>query len=714
MAKNRQVLIKFEGDSRGLVNASRLSQKELGEIQRSAKQASGELTGMSGKLGAVAKNVALLGAAAATAAAAGLAYQVKQTIDLADNYAKLSQKVNVSVESLSTLDYVANLNGTSLNVVSKALLRVSSNLLDADRGLKESVENFQDLGIETKTATGQLRSADDVLIDVADRFAQMEDGTQKTALAMKLFGKSGAELIPMLNMGSAGIRELQEEARKLGLEIGTETAKQAEIFNDNIYRMQQLMKGVAVELTTSLLPKLEELTSLFLDKRLSGGSLFESLSFALSGRDAATNEIKRQIADQQQIQDDLLEESSRPRLLRINPFRSDESIKAEFDERRQQIKDLEAELERLYSIGSEENKTIKLPSVVGSVDASAVEASTKAREQQEKATTKARESLESMNLALIQQAETFGKSETDIIKYRLSVGDLSDEVKLAGDAGKALADSILLNTSALEQQQQIQQQAIATQAQDAADKLRATDIVKGLRTEEEQLAQAINEVKLLVEGGYLTDESGSKEVDRLIGQFDDLKNKAKQNKDQFDELRNAVNGWGRDFANSVVDADFTFAGFVDNVLKQLAKIALQQATQPFFNAFGDLLSAGAGSLFSGFGGAATGSAANVAQNGISFSADGNMFNRPSLTTIAERGQPEAVLPLARVGGQLGVQVVGGSSGSSGQPIQISIAVDANGSAVSGNEPKGNQLGKALGNAVRDVLVQEKRPGGLLS
>ena len=714
MAKNRQVLIKFEGDSRGLVNASRLSQKELGEIQRSAKDASGELTGMSGKLGAAAKNVALLGAAAATAAAAGLAYQVKQTIDLADNYAKMSQKINVSVESLSTLDYVANLNGATLNVVSKALLRVSANLLDADRGLKQAAENFDALGIETKNAEGQLKSADEVLIEVADRFAQMEDGTNKTALAIKLFGKSGAELIPMLNMGSAGIRELQEEARKLGLEIGTETAKQAEIFNDNIYRMQQLMKGVGVELTTSLLPKLEELTSLFLDKRLSGGSLFDSLSFALGGRDAATNEIKKQIADQQKIQDDLLEESSRPRALRINPFRSDDSLKSEFDERRQQIKDLQTELERLYSIGSEEKETIILPSVVETVDTAALEASTKAIEQQEKATTKARESLESMNLALIQQAETFGKSDTDMIKYRLSVGDLSNEVKLAGDAGKALADSILLNTAALENQQQIQQQAIAVQAQDAADKLRATDIVKGLRTEEEQLAQAINEVKLLVEGGYLTDEAGVKEVDRLITQFDQLKDKAKQNKDQFDELRNAVNGWGRDFANSVVDADFTFAGFVDNVLKQLAKIALQQATQPFFNAFGDLLGAGVGSLFSGFGGAATGVQANVAQNGIAYSADGNVFTSPSVTSIAERGQAEAVLPLARVGGQLGVQVAGGSPGSGGDSIQISIAVDANGSAVSGNEPKGNQLGKMLGNAVRDVLIQEKRPGGLLS
>ena len=64
---------------------------------------------------------------------------------------------------------------------------------------------------------------------IADKFAVMKDGSEKTALALDLFGRAGAKLIPMLNEGSAGISELQEEARALGIVLGKEDLKAAEL-----------------------------------------------------------------------------------------------------------------------------------------------------------------------------------------------------------------------------------------------------------------------------------------------------------------------------------------------------------------------------------------------------------------------------------------------------------------------------------------------------
>ena len=71
----------------------------------------------------------------------------------------------------------------------------------------------------------------------------MEDGAGKTALAIKLFGKSGADLIPLLNQGRAGIKELTDEAAKLGIVISTETAAKAEQFNDTLKNYRRPRKA---------------------------------------------------------------------------------------------------------------------------------------------------------------------------------------------------------------------------------------------------------------------------------------------------------------------------------------------------------------------------------------------------------------------------------------------------------------------------------------
>ncbi len=97
-----------------------------------------------------------------------------------------------------------------------------------------------------------------------------------------------------------------------------------------------------------------------------------------------------------------------------------------------------------------------------------------------------------------------------------------------------------------------------------------------------------------------------------------------------------------------------------------------------------------------------------AQNGIVPYAKGGYIGRPTMALMGEAG-PEAVLPLRRGrGGRLGVETSGGGVGS------VTVNVDATGSAVQGNEAQASQLGKAIGIAVQQELVKQKRPGGLLA
>ena len=142
--------------------------------------------------------------------------------------------MGVSVEVLSGLSFAANLAGTNIGTVEKGLGLLSKNLNDYSDGMGEAKDSFEELGISAVDLDGNLRSTDDVLFEMADKFKVMPDGTKKTALAMEIFGKAGKDLIPMLNAGSDGLHDMLTEADSLGQVMSTETAQSAEKFNDSL------------------------------------------------------------------------------------------------------------------------------------------------------------------------------------------------------------------------------------------------------------------------------------------------------------------------------------------------------------------------------------------------------------------------------------------------------------------------------------------------
>ena len=105
-------------------------------------------------------------------------------------------------------------------------------------------------------ADGHLKDTRALIAEVADKFAGYADGASKTALAVELFGRTGAELIPILNGGAAGFADMDEQARKLGLTIDEETAKAAEYFNDQLAIVKKQAEGLATQFTVGLMPSL--------------------------------------------------------------------------------------------------------------------------------------------------------------------------------------------------------------------------------------------------------------------------------------------------------------------------------------------------------------------------------------------------------------------------------------------------------------------------
>lgn len=204
-----------------------------------------------------------------------------EALKTGDRLAKLSQSAGVSVETLSSLKYAAELADVDLQTLGKSLGILSRNMLDAQAGTGEAKDAIKALGISIQDTGGNLLASDKVMGQIADKFASMRDGSSKTALAMRVFGRSGAELIPLLNQGSAALEEMRTEAEKMGLVFSTDTAQQMERINDNFTRMRSAIQGVAIRIVSNLAPTLENLTNIFVELSKETGN-FKDISESLA------------------------------------------------------------------------------------------------------------------------------------------------------------------------------------------------------------------------------------------------------------------------------------------------------------------------------------------------------------------------------------------------------------------------------------------------
>lgn len=212
-------------------------------------------------------------AAAVAGAAAAIAASVKGSINSADDMSKTAQKFGVPIDTLSRLAYAGKYADVSLETLAKGIGKLSKNMVDiAMGGGKDAANAFEALGVNVKDADGRLRSSQDVIYDIADQFAAMPNGVAKTALAIKLFGKSGADLIPLLNGGSAGLKEMGEEAERLGFVLDQQTGSAAEAFNDKLTRIGAVFEGLSNKLMVAVLPALNYLADRFVEASDVGGS----------------------------------------------------------------------------------------------------------------------------------------------------------------------------------------------------------------------------------------------------------------------------------------------------------------------------------------------------------------------------------------------------------------------------------------------------------
>lgn len=200
----------------------------------------------------------LLGASVA-AVGAVIGKSLGEAATAADHLDDLSQKTGVGTTALQELAYAAEQSGSSAEALNGSFAPLARQMAEAASGGKEAATAFKGLGVNIKNADGSLRPMEDVLIASADGIAALTSDAARSAAAMKIFGRSGTELVPLLKNGSQAIANLRAEAQELGFVMDEGTVKAFAGFEDTSKRVKNVALGLSRAFAKGLLPNFRSL-----------------------------------------------------------------------------------------------------------------------------------------------------------------------------------------------------------------------------------------------------------------------------------------------------------------------------------------------------------------------------------------------------------------------------------------------------------------------
>lgn len=210
-------------------------------------------------LGSMTK-AATAAVAAATAVGTTLFAIAKTAANAQEKIQLLSEKTGIAVKTLSELEHAGVLANVSIESIAAGTRFLQRGMVEATRGTEEYAKEFRNLGIATTDGNGKIRDTGEVLNEVADKLSGLDAAT-RNAVGMKLMGRQFTELAPLLKDGSAGLRKAAEDARFLGVSMNEQATANADLFNDQLDRVGQAVKGVSIGIGNELIPMLTGLAN---------------------------------------------------------------------------------------------------------------------------------------------------------------------------------------------------------------------------------------------------------------------------------------------------------------------------------------------------------------------------------------------------------------------------------------------------------------------
>lgn len=211
------------------------------------------------------KTLALTGGLAALATA--IVGVEKKLIDLTresaayvDDLNTLSDTSGISVEKLQEYAYAAELLNVSVDKLSQSHIEVTKSMNDAMNGSAERIEAFNRLGVTYSYTNGVLRDSEEVFWEVIDALGEVENTTERDALAMKILSESATELNPLIEAGSEKMREFTEEAQNAGYVLDEEAISSLQAADDAMQRFEKTTEAAKNQIAAEFAPALTEAT----------------------------------------------------------------------------------------------------------------------------------------------------------------------------------------------------------------------------------------------------------------------------------------------------------------------------------------------------------------------------------------------------------------------------------------------------------------------
>ncbi len=701
------------------------------------KQAFDSVVASVGKVNGLIGSIGLIGGAGLATA---LVASVRSAADFADEMGKVAQKVGVTTESISGLKFAADLSDVSFESLQIGLKKLSQNAFEAADGNKALAADFKRLGIDVLASNGALKSSDTLLLELADKFATMQNGAEKTALAVKLLGKSGTDLIPFLNSGAAGIKQLTDEAERFGVVVTQDNARAAEEFNDNLTRIEAAGRGLAIQFGNELIPAFAELTTKTVENIKQLG-IFKGLLVSLADGVEIGIFGSEQTQRAERIAD--LTEYIVAQQAALSNVAGDSKVA---DNIRSRIAEAKKEFQELVKLQSSLQKPNTLPKPAEDKPAFTPTGGG-GKSQAVKDAEAAAKAAQAFIDKLKEQAATLGLSDEALLRYELSQQKLNKSQLAAAESAiaqitafkesqkaiqDALADDKIFKEGddralqLLEEQSRLEAETQATREADFENFYnnlvsQNEQLNIDLITDDKKRAQAQIElenqraIERIQNLGLENDQ-----IEILLAEQADIfakqtKELATKGTSDFEDLTRAVRGFGDDAARTLTDFVTTgkaeFGDLVKSILDDLARLTLQKKVlDPLFEGLDSFL-----------GGFDFGSFFTANANGNVYSGPGinrysnSVVSKPTLFPFAKgiglmgEAGPEAILPLTRVNGQLGVKATGGSG-----DVTVNVSVNASNTSVQGDGKQANELGRLIGAAVQSELIKQKRPGGILA
>lgn len=215
------------------------------------------------------------------AVASAIAKITLSAVNYGDEIAKESQKLNMSMEGYQKWSTMLEMAGTSIDIMSMGMKTFTGILDEASKGNATALLTLQKLGLGYEDFAGL--SVEDSLKKVVEQFQTMEQGAEKTQLAVDLFGRSGQELLPLLNQEVGSIDELFKSYEELGFIISDDVLRASEDFDDQLSLLKKSFKVAAVNIGTIFMPAISNILTGLLDLAKGSAGAGETLKSGIIG-----------------------------------------------------------------------------------------------------------------------------------------------------------------------------------------------------------------------------------------------------------------------------------------------------------------------------------------------------------------------------------------------------------------------------------------------